>query len=222
MAHVPQQWPALPDREPGEFLRPMRAEVMAVPSDIANWLNGWKALPCAHVEMAWTGDIYRTTPVGQSHTYAIPFIHQPRSGQNIGIALVIDYQASTQSQSASETTALAGGVTLSAVLKEHATGVNIDSGPACAWSVAEGTLPEAAFGRNVFVAGAAFFVGSRWPILQVSTGTLLNTSPASPTRPRPLLVPDTYAAGAELRVELTTVNVRLVHVSVWQLYAEDL
>lgn len=222
MAHVPQQWPAVPEREPGHFLQPMRAEVVALPCDLANWLNGWKSLPCAHHEFAWSGDIYRTSPVGQSHTYALPFIHQPRSGQNIGIALVIDYQASTQSEGTGDDTALAGGVTIGAVLKEHSTGVNIDSGPACGWSVAEGTLAQAAIGRNVHLVGAAYFVGDRWPILQASTGTTLNTNPSNPTRPRPLLVPDTYAGGTELRVELTTVNVRLVHVTVWQLYAEDL
>ena len=218
MAHVPVGYPEVPEREQAQFLAVTRGDYPAAVADVVNFGNFWKALPLAHHDIGWAGDVLRTSPIGRDDVHRIPFTVQD-TGAFRGIVLVVDYQASYIAESASDGLALVNGVTIDAVLKDAA-GVNIDSGPAFAWDRLLGTLPTAAVGRNGFGIGGVFFGADYWPILQVTTGASLNTAPATPTSPRPLLVSDTFIGG-EVRVELTTVNVRIIHVDVWALYSAE-
>lgn len=217
MAHVPTGYPNVPEREMAEFLAITRGEFPATVADVVNFGNWWKGLPAAHHDIAWSGDVLRTSPIGRDDVHRLPFTVMDTSRFR-GIVLVVDYQASNIPESGSDTVSLAGGVSISAVLKTAA-GVNHDSGPAFAWELIAGTLPVRAVGRNVPLPGHGF-VGEYWPMLQVTTGVVLNTAPSNPTGPRPLLVQDTEAAG-EMLVELTTVNVRILHVDLWALYEAD-
>lgn len=217
MAHVPIDYPNVPEREMAEFLAVTRGEFPAGIADVVNFGNWWKGLPLAHHEIAWAGDVLRTSPIGRDDTHRLPFTVMDTSRFR-GIVLIVDYQASNLPESGSDVTALASGVSISAVLKTTG-GVNHDSGPAFAWELIAGTLPVRAVGRNVG-GPINLFAADYWPMLQVTTGVALNTAPLNPTAPRPLLVQDTFAGG-EMLIELTTVNVRILHVDVWALYQAD-
>lgn len=218
MAHVPVDYPNVPTREQAKFLAVTRGDFPASIADVVNFGNFWKALPLAHHEIKWAGDVLRTSPIGRDDLHRFPFTVQD-TDRFRGIVLVVDYQASNIPESGSDVTALANGIAIDAALLETGGGV-LDGAVAFAWDHALGTLPTSVVGRNVIDWNVASFVAEYWPILQVTTGSTLDTSPTNPTAPRPLLVPDTFNGG-ELVVTLETVNCRLIHVDLWALYEAD-
>jgi len=209
--------PEVPPREGGQFLRPTVAEFLGLLANGANHLTFSRWLPMARYVAGWAGDVYRTKTFGRDDVHRIPIHPQPRTATS-HIALIIYYQAGEALESVSDAAAAANGWEVMAVLKTYA-GAGMDTGPAMGWTTTDGTLPTAIVVDNGGVAGGFPFVSGRYPVLAVTSGMQVDDSPTNPTRPRPLIVSNTNA-GAELLVELETVNVRILAVDVWQMYED--
>lgn len=221
---ISQSWPEIPDRRGGHFLAPTEAEFLQVIGSSANAMLGWKFLPFARYVAGWAGDIYRTKTFGRDDVHRIPLHPYPRATESY-VALVIYYQAGEIYEAGSDSVAAANGHSISADLYTYA-GVSLDGNGApyaCVWSVADGTLETRVEGQR-FVrlqAQADPVITAEYPVLTATTGMGIITSPTNPTRPRPLIIPDTNG-GAELLVRLTTVNVRILAVDAWQMWQETL
>ncbi len=216
---ISQTRPASPNREAGHFLIPTRAEFLQALANGCNHFTGWKFLPFARYTAGWAGDVYRTKTFGRDDIHRIPLHPQARAAESY-VVLVIHYQAGQALEAPSDSAAAANGWEIEASLKTYA-GANLDVGPACGWTSTDGTLPTAIIVDNGGVAGGFSFISGRYPVLTVTTGMLVDTSPTNPTRPRPLIIPNTNG-GAELLVELETVNVRILAVDAWQMWQETL
>jgi hypothetical protein len=217
---ISQQYPDLPPRSAGHFQLPTRAEFLHALGQAANTCVGWKYLPFTRYSASWTGDIYRTKTFGRDDPHLVNLLPQPRIFESY-VGAVIHYQAGEVPVDGSDTFALANGWSIEAELYTFA-GVGLDTGPACQWTTTNGTLPTAVEAR-FFEAFGRRFVHSdaRYPLLRVTTGMAPAVSPVGPTRPRPLVIPDTNA-GAELQLRLTTTNVRIVAVDAFEIYREEL
>lgn len=209
--------PEVPSREGGHFMRPTVAEFLGLLAYGANHLTFNRFLPTARYIAGWSGDVYRTKTFGRDEVHRIPIHPQPRTGVS-HLALVVYYQAGEALESVSDAAAAANGWEIAVDLKGYAGG-NLDVGPACGWTTTDGTLPTAVIVDNAGYAGGLPFVSGRYPVLAVTTGMHIEDAPTNPTRPRPLIIPSTNG-GAELLVELETVNVRILAVDVWQMYEE--
>jgi len=220
---ISQRRPASPNREAGNFLIPTRAEFLQALGNAANHFTGWKFLPFARYSVGWAGDVYRTKTFGRDDIHRIPLHPQARTADSY-IVLVIHYQASELYESASDSTAAANGWSIEATLKAYAGGGVLDGvPPACRWSVADGTLETRTEVVNLLVpqAGDTPVFEAEYPTLVCTTGMGVETGAVVVTRPRPLIIPLTNA-GAEVLVDLETVNVRILAVDAWQMWQETL
>jgi len=219
---ISQRRPASPNREAGHFLIPTRAEFLQTLGNAANHFTGWKFLPFARYSAGWAGDVYRTKTFGRDDIHRIPLHPQNRATDSY-IVLVIHYQAGEIYESSSDSTAAANGWSIEATLKGYVGGAVLDGvPPACRWSVADGTLETRIDGGNLVVfAGITAIFDGEYPTLVCTTGMTVETGAVVVTRPRPLIIPLTNG-GAEVLVELETVNVRILAVDAWQMWQETL
>jgi hypothetical protein len=219
---ISQRRPAAPGREAGHFLIPTRAEFLQTLADAANHFTGWKFLPFARYSASWVGAVFGVKTFGRDDIHRIPLHPQARANESY-IVLVIHYQAGELREAASDSTAAANGWSIEATLKGYVGGAVLDGvPPACRWSVAEGTLETRVdFDNLLFVQGIAEIFSATYPTLVCTTGMGVESGAAGVRRPSPLIIPNTNG-GAEVLVELETVNVRILAVDAWQMWQETL
>lgn len=213
--------PALPPAESGLHPADARAAYLSALAerDVHLALARHLGRHGVHKDFNYDDSPLVTSPIGVDQALRLKIHTSPFARY---IVVVLTVQAMRYPNSLSDISALAGGVIIDATLVDHATDTVIDDdtgpGPGVRWQLSDGTLPIAGDSPAIDPSRSGPVLGNlvrSYPVFTVTTGWAVDdTASAFPTTPRPLAV-GSYA-GNVLRIELDTVNVRVLHADAWE------
>jgi len=198
----------VPDVKATHFQRPVDGPTMQSFAQAVNYLVGWRFRRAPHTEIEWdvsgsNNDPEQLDPTGITRAAKVTWRTHPKASY---VFVEFSYQAARGT---------AAAVTYAdADLRLAFGGAVQDAG--CRWDQDRGDLAA-----DSYIVESGGTQGDAYRILLANTGAAIDDAPAAfPTVPRLLNVGT--AQGVDVEVRLTTQNVRLHQVTVWEFFEPEI